>query len=636
MLRKLIVPLMLWLATGPGAAAAAPYAWPLPRFAGNTSLFGDYRPGRYHAGIDLRTGGEEGWPVIAIGDGYVMRASTSYYGYGRALYLKLDDGRVAVYGHLQSFGPQVTRLVRARQHDLGRYSTNEYFDRDLIRVSRGMTIARSGQTGAGAPHLHFELRTGDNDPLNPLLHGMTISDRRDPEIRRLWLIPGYEAGVPGAGAQGYDPQLIPLSGSARAPLRVAGGAIRASGPIGFAVEAYDRKPGSSPRTNITGLLLVVGGDTVFQARFDTLNFASMSQIALERLMWLDNDGDTYALFKRHGNRLEHSRTHPAYPTGMIHLKPGDSARSLTIVVTDERGNRRTILGRLAYGEPPASPATEAEPVRVTSEFLELDLEDASSRPLVEAVYSAGLTEQLVRVGRRHRLYAADCSGQMAWEANLGGAASPTFIVPLLEGRVGSFSLPDSSITIDIPADAVYGNAFMTVTESRGADGQPVWRLGPENLVLRRALGLSFAVPEEPRWSLWTIAPDNGKPGFVEKVRSDGRIRCTAGGVAAYTLGVDTLPPELRNIIPQPEQTVRPDVLIRAQITDDLSGVGNDTMITVRIDGELIIPEYDPETDRLTAEPWQPLAPGFHTLDLTVEDWAGNRTVRSHRFRVIKR
>ncbi len=86
-LKRLSVILLL-IALAPQSGWARPYAWPLKSFAGNSSMFGDFRPGRYHAGFDLRTGGEEGWPVVAVGDGYVMRASTSYFGYGRALYQK--------------------------------------------------------------------------------------------------------------------------------------------------------------------------------------------------------------------------------------------------------------------------------------------------------------------------------------------------------------------------------------------------------------------------------------------------------------------------------------------------------------------------------------------------------------------
>jgi hypothetical protein len=77
------------------------------------------------------------------------------------------------------------------------------------------------------------------------------------------------------------------------------------------------------------------------------------------------------------------------------------------------------------------------------------------------------------------------------------------------------------------------------------------------------------------------------------------------------------------------------MIVQALVEDDLSGVGNDTMITVLLDGEWIVPEYDTETHRLIARPWQPLPPGEHTLRIEVSDWAGNRTVRTRRFRVAK-
>ena len=46
-----------------------------------------------------------------------------------------------------------------------------------------------GQTGVGAPHLHFEIRTANNEPLNPLgFEGLKVSDTQPPEFRRLRLI----------------------------------------------------------------------------------------------------------------------------------------------------------------------------------------------------------------------------------------------------------------------------------------------------------------------------------------------------------------------------------------------------------------------------------------------------------------
>jgi hypothetical protein len=73
--------------------------------------------------------------------------------------------------------------------------------------------------------------------------------------------------------------------------------------------------------------------------------------------------------------------------------------------------------------------------------------------------------------------------------------------------------------------------------------------------------------------------------------------------------------------------------VTARLDDDFSGVGDDTMIEVLIDGTWIPPEYDPETHQLIAEPWARLKTGRHTLEVRVSDWAGNRTEVKRTFRV---
>ncbi|MFP4192555.1 MAG: M23 family metallopeptidase, partial [Candidatus Hydrogenedentota bacterium] len=92
------------------AAGAAPqedtYHWPLDVDPVLTSSFGEYRTGRFHAGIDLRTYGI-GQPVRAPEDGEVVRVRTSPYGYGKALYIRLADGNTAVFAHLDRFASPV-------------------------------------------------------------------------------------------------------------------------------------------------------------------------------------------------------------------------------------------------------------------------------------------------------------------------------------------------------------------------------------------------------------------------------------------------------------------------------------------------------------------------------------------------
>ena len=47
--------------------------------------FGEMRPGHFHAGIDIKTDGGEGKPLVAVADGYVSRVSLGAYGYGLSL-----------------------------------------------------------------------------------------------------------------------------------------------------------------------------------------------------------------------------------------------------------------------------------------------------------------------------------------------------------------------------------------------------------------------------------------------------------------------------------------------------------------------------------------------------------------------
>jgi murein DD-endopeptidase MepM/ murein hydrolase activator NlpD len=93
----------------------ADYLWPLPYGKELSSSFGDWRTRHYHAGLDIRTGGAVGRPVVAPADGYVMRLSTSYYGYGKALYFAMTDSNVAVFGHLDHFRSEVEDYVAKQQ-----------------------------------------------------------------------------------------------------------------------------------------------------------------------------------------------------------------------------------------------------------------------------------------------------------------------------------------------------------------------------------------------------------------------------------------------------------------------------------------------------------------------------------------
>ena len=76
-MRRILTTLLLTaLAAGTQAQTLDPadYVYPIRGVDGTcSSNFGEMRPGHFHSGVDIRTGGVEGKPLVAVADGYVSR-----------------------------------------------------------------------------------------------------------------------------------------------------------------------------------------------------------------------------------------------------------------------------------------------------------------------------------------------------------------------------------------------------------------------------------------------------------------------------------------------------------------------------------------------------------------------------------
>ena len=95
------------LRPGPGDNTPTPeeYIYPICDVEGLYSAnFGEMRPGHFHAGIDIKTDGAEGKPLVAVADGYVSRVSLGAVRLrARRSTSRCSNGTTAVYGHLQRF-----------------------------------------------------------------------------------------------------------------------------------------------------------------------------------------------------------------------------------------------------------------------------------------------------------------------------------------------------------------------------------------------------------------------------------------------------------------------------------------------------------------------------------------------------
>ncbi len=325
------------------------YLWPTNASRALSSGFCEYRPGHYHSAIDIKTWNREGYPVYAVSNGRIFKIHVSPFGYGKVLYLKLDDGRFAVYAHLQRFTKAIEAEIRKVQIQKKRYSVT--WRPKQWRVKKGETLAFTGQTGIGVPHLHFEIRDSAGHPLNPLAFYPPVEDHKPPTIQSLLLLPRTPGTMVGHSFLPKKIQLKPLAGDTLQPAQP----ITARGIVGLAVRGYDQSDKVYNKYGFYRSTLWVNGRKVFHIQYDTLDFDLTGQVDL------DIDYPTYKTTHQRFHKLfiEPFNQLPFYDRSLGNdlLRVENAPLPFLIEISDFYGNTRFIKGTIA----PQTPA----PLQIT-------------------------------------------------------------------------------------------------------------------------------------------------------------------------------------------------------------------------------------------------------------------------------
>jgi hypothetical protein len=156
---------------------------------GIVANFGELRPNHWHMGLDCRTNAQENYPILAAAEGYIAKVKIEPYGFGNALYINHPNGFTTLYAHLNDFFPELQAYVKQQQYAQKKWNVFLDIPKDLFKVTKGMFIAKSGNTGGSmGPHLHFEIRDTKTDKvLNPLRFGFNLPDKVAPTVTSLVL-----------------------------------------------------------------------------------------------------------------------------------------------------------------------------------------------------------------------------------------------------------------------------------------------------------------------------------------------------------------------------------------------------------------------------------------------------------------
>ncbi|MGH9798654.1 MAG: murein hydrolase activator EnvC family protein, partial [Candidatus Polarisedimenticolia bacterium] len=358
--------LLLGAAPAPGGALR----WPLSIDGALLSTFGEYRYDHLHAGIDISTRGATGHRVLAAAAGEIYRLKVEWRGYGRALYLRHPGGRITVYGHLERFEDQVLRLERRvarRRIEAGtRYPGDLYLDPPL-RVRRGQLLGFSGESGVGLPHLHFEVRRGEDAPADPFQAGLPHPpDRRGPVLEEVMVT----AASPDTFIDGVLRETsYPLARTGA--WHAAAAPVRVSGPFLASLVAHDPAGPTGGRAGLSSVRLLVDGAVRYALALRSFRFDQYPQAGLifdHRRSRLGPARYAYRLAVLPGNTLATgaAAAPDALHPGALDLSPGPHL--LEIIARDSAGNESrarlcVLSGRPGVPAPAAAGGTVAARLR---------------------------------------------------------------------------------------------------------------------------------------------------------------------------------------------------------------------------------------------------------------------------------
>ena len=335
--------LMLLLLSSNVCAQTDTLLYPLknvPLLSGN---FGELRATHLHSGLDFKTGGREGLPVICVKDGVVARVKVSATGYGNALYLEHEGGITTVYGHLSRFVPRIAKVVRNIQYNKESFEVDENMSGYELRFRAGDTIAYSGNSGSsGGPHLHFEVRdTKSERALNPLRF-LSVKDQTGPSVRGVYVYPISNEGVRNATRR------VEVKNTGNRVFR--GGKVGVpAGMVGIGIQSDDYMKDSWNKLGVYDLSVSANGQEVFKMTMNELSFDET--FLVNELKDFHHYRENRLVYLTFGNYQEQLLSVRNQNGGFIPVEK-DSVVDVTVDLSDINGNRSRIMFQL-WGKSPS-------------------------------------------------------------------------------------------------------------------------------------------------------------------------------------------------------------------------------------------------------------------------------------------
>ncbi|MGN8226296.1 M23 family metallopeptidase [Gracilimonas sp. BCB1] len=577
---------------------AQEYLW--PSASGNylSSTFGETRSAHFHAGLDIKTWGREGYKVFASREGTLFRLLVTERGYGNAIYLKHPDGTFTVYAHLQRFNDQFQSIADSIRLPDFSFEMDAFLDTLGIQVNQGAVIGYTGSTGIGPPHLHFEIRDSLETPVNALKTNLSIQDVLPPVFSSLIVEPlTKNSRVNGQ----------PISNYIRADKSKEVfdfGEVKLNGKAGLAVNVYDRANDVYNAYAIYSLALVQDSDTLFYQELNRFDYNESNEMFLDRIA-------PFGSTRRGHQRLYHKdgSNNPFYliTKESAQISFSDSAETYTIVASDYFGN--TSKATVTFVRDTLSNSSSVSLTPNTDEWYwaenwaSPDLQNTLDLTQLNSGFKWEESQHIVRI---------DSSKKLLQFARITPGSSQKVISP------------DRQLTLRFGDQAFFDT--LTVAASYKMDNEQIKiSIQPEMLPAKSNFGLEFFLgdyfEDDNNYRLFTIDASDGDTSYVESELIGRTIHARPSALGELTVLADNDPPEISyfNIY----KTDYGKWMASVRVIDKLTGIESSSA-KFFVNGKQGIAEYDYEEELLIY-----YLPDFkpqkvNTAVVEIKDKAGNK------------
>jgi hypothetical protein len=203
---------------------------------------------------------------------------------------------------------------------------------------------------------------------------------------------------------------------------------------------------------------------------------------------------------------------------------------------------------------------------------------------------------------------------------------------------GTAYSPDSSVMISLAREQIYNKVILRITNpEKDAQGNYYFEIQPEQLLLKNPATINI-LPEKPgispdKFSLYYSSPNKDRWYYIG-IRSGSNIEGQTSGGGKFGILKDIKPPSITGVRPKNGSHITDKTpSLSGVITDDLSGLKEETQLEMTIDGIWVPAYYDIDSHKYSYQVRNNLSKGSHKFSITAVDNQGNKAVVTSIFTV---